>query len=335
MGLRILNWNILHTLESSRLRKFSYCNPESLLTKHRLPTIVDIIKGYSPDIACFQELDPLISPRLTEGLHGMLKEGIVHLNSSLPAKDGCGIYFNPHKLDVVDTSHVRLGDVLDKHLPTLGDYATKTTSSISLTRALHREIREKLNMAVFARFSDKTNGNHVTVCSSHLFWDPAYPDIKLIQAYLLAKECAERSSIDTTPIIVGADLSSVPTTIGVYELLMGSGKVSTTQDHHPVQFRSKNQKLEGVLPEAVPDLHTPIVFKSGMREWLNGTEPPFTNYTENFKGCLDYILLYGNVNVVGGVALPDQTELSIETALPNSRIPSDHLPLVLDIESSF
>jgi mRNA deadenylase 3'-5' endonuclease subunit Ccr4 len=195
---------------------------------------------------------------------------------------------------------------------------------------MYREVREKLNMAVFAHLKHIDSGRELTIVSSHLYWDPAYPDIKLLQAYMLAQECFEISP--TQPIVVGADLNSIPQSSGVYELLMGSGKVPITHPDHPVTIRrSKNGNLEGVSPDAVPDLINPKPFTSAMKLLL-GNEPVFTNYTSTFKGCLDYVMTRGDLRVIGGDKLPDESELAKEVALPNSIYPSDHLPITVDLE---
>tara|TARA_B110000208_G_C11380499_1_gene288464 strand:- start:35 stop:415 length:381 start_codon:yes stop_codon:yes gene_type:complete len=66
----------------------------------------------------------------------------------------------------------------------------------------------------------------------------------------------------------------------------------------------------------------------------NGKEPTYTNFTEQYQGCLDYIWLEssGDDPLLSVVEAPsavheDVTLLSEDVALPSRRFPSDHLPL--------
>merc|ERR1719317_1299765 len=64
-------------------------------------------------------------------------------------------------------------------------------------------------------------------------------------------------------------------------------------------------------------------------ESCNGKEAAYTNYTEDFKGTLDYIFFSSDLLAVLAVSqVDDEAQLSQETALPSSTRPSDHLSLV-------
>ena len=65
-----------------------------------------------------------------------------------------------------------------------------------------------------------------------------------------------------------------------------------------------------------------------------GEEPPYTNYTESFKGCLDYVTSdpKSGIRCTAVGELPPESKLSQETALPNSEHPSDHLPVLCRME---
>lgn len=61
--------------------------------------------------------------------------------------------------------------------------------------------------------------------------------------------------------------------------------------------------------------------------------PKFTNYTGDYKGCLDYIF-YENEHLekIRTVPLPEEAVLSRNIALPSLYFPSDHLALVADFK---
>lgn len=61
--------------------------------------------------------------------------------------------------------------------------------------------------------------------------------------------------------------------------------------------------------------------------------PDYTHYAQHFFGCLDYIFYEDcNLSIVQVVPLPTHEEVTCETALPNEKIPSDHLPLICTFE---
>merc|ERR1712194_125498 len=64
-------------------------------------------------------------------------------------------------------------------------------------------------------------------------------------------------------------------------------------------------------------------------ETCNGREAQYTNYTEDFKGTLDYIWFTADsLSVLAISQVDDESQLTQETALPSSTRPSDHVSLV-------
>jgi len=62
---------------------------------------------------------------------------------------------------------------------------------------------------------------------------------------------------------------------------------------------------------------------------FNDEDGKYTNYTRDFKGIIDYIFYdFTSLQVTEKERLPEEKELSREVALPNSKFPSDHVPLV-------
>lgn len=61
--------------------------------------------------------------------------------------------------------------------------------------------------------------------------------------------------------------------------------------------------------------------------------PVYTNYTELFVGCLDYIFFDPNqFKVKQIVPLIEHEEVIAEKAIPSKNIPSDHLALVCSLK---
>ena len=61
--------------------------------------------------------------------------------------------------------------------------------------------------------------------------------------------------------------------------------------------------------------------------------PEYTNFTQNFTGCLDYIFHdRSTLKVVDIVPMPSHEAVTKDTALPSEKVPSDHLALVCTLE---
>lgn len=169
--------------------------------------------------------------------------------------------------------------------------------------------------------------------NTHIHWDPEFSDVKLMQVQMLMEQLEawidEYSNPNGTleevlpsqriPMILGGDFNSKPDS-GVYQFL-----------------------VDGFLPGDHPEFlgYTYGDYTdSGLKHALNVTsanstlasEPPFTNYTVDFNGVLDYIW-YAHHNlsverVLNGV--DERIVHSYNGALPNPHMPSDHIPLVAD-----
>ncbi|XP_042209769.1 uncharacterized protein LOC121857726 isoform X2 [Homarus americanus] len=61
--------------------------------------------------------------------------------------------------------------------------------------------------------------------------------------------------------------------------------------------------------------------------------PPYTTYTSSFHGCLDYIFYQTKEFTVKQVVpMPTLEEVTQHGALPSITFPSDHIPLIVDLE---
>lgn len=64
--------------------------------------------------------------------------------------------------------------------------------------------------------------------------------------------------------------------------------------------------------------------------------PKYTNYTPDYKGCLDYIFIERHkMTVEQVVPLIEEDELAQYVGLPNEVFPSDHLALIVDLKFKF
>lgn len=158
------------------------------------------------------------------------------------------------------------------------------------------------NIAMAVLLEDKRswrNSNKVWVVNSHLFWDPIKRDVKLIQAKMLLRFISKLVSKENAAVVFCGDLNSMPGS-EVYRCFV-EGK----------------------------DLPPGIQLKSAFAD----QEPEHTNYTTTFKACIDYIWFSSTEFIISTrSSIPSADELSIESALPNSEHPSDHIPLFCELQ---
>merc|ERR1719384_2069998 len=124
-------------------------------------------------------------------------------------------------------------------------------------------------------------------------------------------------TITNMPLLICGDFNSTPES-AVYEYLR-RGQV---RENHPDLQNDpcgivKQLTLRHSLPMATA------------YETCNGREAQYTNYTEDFKGTLDYIWFSPDALAVLAISqVDDESQLTLETALPSSTRPSDHVSLV-------
>jgi len=352
MRLVVLSYNILHSQGASRLLRGRAPGPWA---HDRLHRVAELIKRHDPDFACLQEVDADAHATLSKVLGSDFECAAHMINESLPPQDGCAVFVRSSRFDVQRTHQFRMRDTVMRHMP---KFETLRTQGSGLAAALWRELHEKLNLSVAvsvrARPEERACGlgsEELCIATSHLFWDPRYPDLKLLQAFLLVRELD--SFMPSSPLVLAGDLNSTPHlegggVSGVYALLT-RGDVPPDHPHHPVALRRGVGILRGVAVSDMPQLSVPPLL-SAYRE-AQGYEGPITNASRDFTGCLDYILYRrcgADFNAADAIAAADSKTVSLRLVavrplpteealkghlpLPSSEHPSDHLPLVAEFE---
>jgi len=121
-----------------------------------------------------------------------------------------------------------------------------------------------------------------------------------------------------------------------------SNAISSTGSLLQNNFSCKIAKFTGIW------ITVCVVFQGGKVEYIAGMNlhhslqlvsacgyPRYTNFVAGFSGCLDYIYVdRESLKVAKVVPLPSHEDVTLFTALPNAVFPSDHLPLICDLEWS-
>jgi len=329
--------------------------PERVLSwAYRKTLILEEIKGIDADIVCLQELDKAsyddffraeLSIRGYKGYYAQ-KSRAETLGENAKFVDGCGTFWKDKKYMVLDTQHLVLGR---KAVQRPGGKA----SADMLNRVWQRD-----DIATVVFLENRVTGSRVIVINTHIFWDPAFKDVKLIQAAVLMEELSklaekyakhppatnkqafrfsdaedtvndplpepgpslEYSSATAIPMIICGDFNSGSES-AVYDLMTKKGMDA---DHADLNGRDYGSFSRGGMSHS-------FTLKSAYS--AIGSDMPFTNYTPDFKDNLDYIWYSSNsLRVMGVLGAVDPEYLKRVPAFPNFHFPSDHLALVAEFK---
>ncbi|XP_065569803.1 2',5'-phosphodiesterase 12-like isoform X2 [Artemia franciscana] len=322
LGLRIVTYNLLADLyadqQYTRDVLFPYCPPHALEIAYRKQLFLKEIIGYNSDLVCLQEVDTKVfdgdlKPRLyLEGFAGIFdkKGGQV--------SEGVACFYRTDKLRLIQTESFTISEALQERPIFRRVWETVCRNENLKDRVLQRT--NALQAHVFELIDSPDRW--LIVGNTHLYFHPDADHIRLLQAGLgmlyfedLVKTLELKAPDKEIALIFCGDFNSSPSN-GVLELMR--------KQHIPPDHKDWTSNVD----EAVENL---LLINPIRMESACGT-PLYTNYTEGFKDCLDYIFYQANrFNVSQVVPLPSEEELSANVGLPSVVFPSDHVSLVADL----
>lgn len=319
---RVVSYNLLADFyaetEVALNELFKYCPRHALKIDYRKQLFIKEILGYNADIMCLQEVDSRIYERdLSIVLHDKGCEGI--FTKKPTAGEGVACFYNTKRFKLIDSHNILLSEVL-KNEP----YCSHIWNKIRDHETLISRVGElgTSAQAVVLECLDK-RGEIVIVGNTHLYFHPDADHIRLLQAGLilaflqhLYDNLSKKYKSSHISLIFCGDFNSVPE-CGIYKLM--------TTKFVPEDFIDWKSKED----EAVKGLTLSQPFSIAS---ACGT-PKYTNYTEGFADCLDYIYYQTDrLSVEQVVPLPSEEELKRHTAIPSIVFPSDHIALVADLK---
>ncbi|KAK7053254.1 Glucose-repressible alcohol dehydrogenase transcriptional effector [Paramarasmius palmivorus] len=312
----VLCYNILCEQYASP-NLYPYVPRDMLAWKSRKQRILEEIVHYRCDFVCLQEVDwaayenffvPGLGKEDYEGVYCPAWAKTMGAEKIRPT-DGCAVFFRKNRYRLLEKKFIEYTDLAQQRQD------LKTSN----------DVRERLlsrgNIAVLCLLESLTTGKHILLVNTHIFWDPKFKDVKLVQVGLLTEEIARMrnaGSLDT-PVILCGDFNSLPDS-GVYEFL-SSGSVP--KDHPDFMNCSYGRfTSEGMNHDL------------GIRS-ANATDGkerfPWTHYVAHFNGVLDYIWYSSahlEINTILGEADSDYIEREKVVGLPNAHFPSDHIAIL-------
>ncbi|XP_041111564.1 CCR4-NOT transcription complex subunit 6-like [Polyodon spathula] len=184
------------------------------------------------------------------------------------------------------------------------------------------------------------------VANAHMHWDPEYSDVKLIQTMMFTSELknivekasssgkpgSPASDPSSIPIVLCADLNSLPDS-GVVEYLSNGGVAENHKDFKELRYNECLMNFSCNGKNGTSDSR--ITHSFHLKSAYDNSIMPYTNYTYDFKGVIDYIFYSKTHMSVLGVLGPLDPQWLIEnsiTGCPHPHIPSDHFSLLTQLE---
>lgn len=336
----------------------------------RVPKIATELDAYDADILCLQEVErPFMEGTLSSHFASNNYRSVYYARAQKPTdppavtvavpgpgpgpEEGVVLAYKSDRFHTLATATLRFAD-----LASPDTHTHKQTNTLPVAEGVHRLMLDKEDGAALALLQDRHHHNSTLLAvSTHLFWDPHYPEIKTLQAALLCIGIQDflshhcHNSNNNMPIIIGGDFNSLPiktkrdifdpeldqypggTLIsGVYQL-MTTGSVDATHQDHPYvrHLQDGSNGAGGALTTAGVGAFASAMAQRPLER--NCKEPLFTVRSASFQGCLDYIFYYREwFDVVEVLEMPyeDEEHLKEEVMrafgpIPDEAWPSDHL----------
>jgi len=201
---------------------------------------------------------------------------------------------------------------------------------------MFNRVMTKDQIAVITLLEHKDTRNRVVVANTHIYWDPLFKDVKLVQVAMLMDELDKLSTQWAnlpgagSSVLASSTGGKLPTLVcgdfnsqrlsGVYEFLV---KGAVAQGHDDFGDHAYGTYTSEGLAHK-------MTLRSSYGE---DNELPFTNYTPTFAAVIDYIFYSSNyLSVLGLLGGVEREYMSRVVGFPNAHFPSDHVPILAEFK---
>lgn len=334
--------------------QYGYTPSEALAWTHRKGLILEEVRQRNADIVCLQEVDQ-------ESYNQYFRAELAH-------NDYKGVFWPKSRAKTMHERDAKLVDgcatfyknaryiLLDKQVIDFGNMAINRPD-MKGEHDIFNRVMPRDDIAVVAFLENRATGARLIVVNAHIFWNPAFRDVKVIQVAILMEQltkladkyakwpaCTDKALYkyangdreDGEPDVpedASEPAPSMEYASGAQIPLILCGDFNSTPDSGVHDLIAN-----GALSNSHPDLMThkygnftrdgmthPFSLRSS---YSNIGELSFTNYTPGFTGVIDYIWYASNaLDVLGLLGEVDKEYLQRVPGFPNYHFPSDHLAL--------
>uniref|UniRef100_A0A6B2LBI5 Endonuclease/exonuclease/phosphatase domain-containing protein n=1 Tax=Arcella intermedia TaxID=1963864 RepID=A0A6B2LBI5_9EUKA len=283
-----MSYNVLASMYVDSER-YHYTPKEALGSEYRKQLLLEELKNYDPDIIAFQELEPEVLEFFKT--HGVESYDFKYKSRNRP--EGCGLFYKKNKFDCLSELNIEFNDI--SSYPQFD------------SRTFHFMTH---NVGQLVLLESKQTNKKFWVANIHLFWNPKYYYVKLMQVYHLLKQIQSKveDEPEIYPILILGDFNSYPGS-EVFEY-MSTGSLQKVPEELEL-----NKKFKFEHP-----------FK--LLSAYDALEHPVTNITPDFTKPIDFIWYSRNDFELH--SLLDTVDIEQEDVkfLPNANFPSDHVPIM-------
>ncbi|XP_012056583.1 PREDICTED: CCR4-NOT transcription complex subunit 6-like [Atta cephalotes] len=344
----VMCYNVLCDKYATR-QMYGYCPSWALDWEYRKKGILDEIRHYAADIISLQEVETdqfynFFLPELKhdgyDGIFSPKSRAKTMAENDRKYVDGCAIFYRTAKFSLIKEHLVEFNQLA---------MANAEGSDNMLNRVMPKD---NIGLAALLRTKEAAWDNGVPsdpaqvqqpilVCTAHIHWDPEFCDVKLIQTMMLSNEL--RSILDqagqsfrpghkpdssNVQLLLCGDFNSLPDS-GVIEFLTSGRVAADHRDFKDLAYKSCLQKISGC------DKPNEFTHSFKLASAYSEDIMPYTNYTFEFKGIIDYIFYSKQSMVPLGLLGPLSPEWFKEhkvVGCPHPHVPSDHFPLLVELE---
>ncbi|CAB3409476.1 unnamed protein product [Caenorhabditis bovis] len=328
------------------VNQYSYCPSWALNWEYRKTLILKEIRTYEADIITLQEVETeqfrtLFQPELKSlgyvGIFTPKSRAKTMSEEERKYVDGCAIFWKTEKFELERQHAIEFTSLAMKRASTSENMLNRVMPRDNIALCAVLKVKESVYTNVPSRMSiphdDNVVGSPLVVCTAHIHWDPEFCDVKLVQTMMLAhevsrlnEEVAKKFNMTTqqVPVLICGDLNSLPES-GVFEFL-SRGKIS--RRHSDLKSFRDDACLEKFTNSTDKNFIThPLRLDSA----VDISAIPFTNYTLDFRGMIDYIFStpqsLARLGILGSF---DQNWVINNKILgfPHPHVPSDHIPIM-------
>jgi CCR4-NOT transcription complex subunit 6 len=337
---RVVTYNVLAEIYATQ-QQYPYTDFWALSWDYRFQNMLREVMDASPDVICLQEIQAdhyenhVYAAFSDAGYEGVYKQKTRQSMGLAGKVDGCALFWRRSKFHLVESYSIEFNEVAQRQATNMLGLNPRSEEGIQFLNRLSKDnvaqlvVLEFIHQPAMGRSNQQREINQICVANTHLYSNKDFPDVKLWQSWQLLQELESFVVNRGTnlPLIICGDFNSTPDT-AVYDLLSRQ----TVHPGHPDVNVATSEDIPNVLPDAMSITHS---FQLGSAyQTVLGEEPWVTNYTQNFKGVLDYIWYSApNLRPIAVAPIPDEKELTkTGEALPSTEYSSDHIMLIADIQ---
>nr|CAG4644806.1 EOG090X06K5 [Leptodora kindtii] len=345
----VMCYNVLCDKYATR-QMYGYCPSWVLKWEYRRKGILEEIRHYSADIISLQEVEteqfynyflPELKRDGYDGIFSPKSRAKTMAESDRRYVDGCAIFYRTAKFSLIFEHLIEFNQLALAKAEGCDDMLNRVMTKDNIGLAALLETKEAA-WSNGIRPDPSQIHQPLLVCTAHIHWDPQYCDVKLVQTMMLMNELKQitqdaghsfrpghKADPSHIQLLLCGDFNSLPDS-GVVELLSQSRIMANHPDFKEFSYKSCLQKMSSFSEKSNEFTH-PFRLSSAYTTDVM----PYSNYTFDFKGLIDYIFYSKNTMVPLGLLGPVDAEWFRENKIhgcPHRDIPSDHFSLLVELE---